>query len=435
MILGNHQDSNLEASYRLDMQNAIRREKFTFVLPHALKNNGVDMWIHVVKRGSFDPLSIDLGGDGGIFIYTLIDSDRVEKAAFDTDFSWFADEALYDVIGERRDVFDYIKSKAPKSVVINTSKLLTHCDGFSLNDLEFFESGLGKKEVGLWSSSEDVITEFRSRRVASEIVLMGKLCESQRRVMERSFRSIIPGKTTRYELGLFGQSELLRTGYSVGEIALEAPYVVHSSTSGEDEIDCPDYIIQPGDYLVWDWGTERKHMNFGTDFKRHVYILKEDENELPKGLENAWKYGIKAREVLRRTIKAGMTSEEALSKVVKAIEAAGFVYTPFTDTAEDRNYLTQLGDSEKVGFSIDCHCVGNSGNSELAVGPSMAPFRNDRARFTIHPNTMIAFEFVVLVWIPEWNKRIMLNLEDNAVVTEYGVEAMYPYNRGIILVK
>jgi hypothetical protein len=79
--------------------------------------------------------------------------------------------------------------------------------------------------------------------------------------------------------------------------------------------------------------------------------------------------------------------------------------------------------------------VGNTGNSEIAVGPSMAPFRAPRAHLIVQPNNLIAFEFIIHTWIPEWRERLAINFEDNAIVTANGVEALYPRNEKMILVK
>ena len=96
---------------------------------------------------------------------------------------------------------------------------------------------------------------------------------------------------------------------------------------------------------------------------------------------------------------------------------------------------------EKSGFSIDCHTVGNTGNSEVSVGPSFAPFRDisangysGRGHLTIRENNLFAFEFMIHTWIPEWNRRVSINFEDNAIVTAKGVEMLYPRNEKIILV-
>ncbi|MHA2402613.1 MAG: hypothetical protein ACXADH_06430, partial [Candidatus Kariarchaeaceae archaeon] len=89
----------------------------------------------------------------------------------------------------------------------------------------------------------------------------------------------------------------------------------------------------------------------------------------------------------------------------------------------------------KTGVSIDCHCVGNTGNSEVALGPSIAGFRPDRAHLKIQPNNLFAFEFVAYTPVPEWGgKKIRFNIEDNAIVTENGVEWLYPPNERILLI-
>ena len=41
----------------------IRHEKFDLILPDAMRDNNIDMWIHVAKDGDPDPLDLDLGGN------------------------------------------------------------------------------------------------------------------------------------------------------------------------------------------------------------------------------------------------------------------------------------------------------------------------------------------------------------------------------------
>jgi hypothetical protein len=50
-----------EARSRWEMRNQIRRDKFDLVLPQAMRENKVDMWITLMKEGNFDPLYLELG--------------------------------------------------------------------------------------------------------------------------------------------------------------------------------------------------------------------------------------------------------------------------------------------------------------------------------------------------------------------------------------
>jgi Xaa-Pro dipeptidase len=47
------------AKQRYEILRLIRHEKFDLILPGAMRDNNVDMWIHVVKDGDPDPLDLD----------------------------------------------------------------------------------------------------------------------------------------------------------------------------------------------------------------------------------------------------------------------------------------------------------------------------------------------------------------------------------------
>ncbi len=75
-----------EARARAERLELIQREKFDLVLPGAMRDNGVDMWIHVIRDGNPDPLALDWGtpldlrGTTSYFIFTDCGGDRIERA-------------------------------------------------------------------------------------------------------------------------------------------------------------------------------------------------------------------------------------------------------------------------------------------------------------------------------------------------------------------
>ena len=54
-----------EARARAEMLDLIQREKFDVVLPGVMRDNGIDMWVHVIRDGNPDALALDLGGTAG----------------------------------------------------------------------------------------------------------------------------------------------------------------------------------------------------------------------------------------------------------------------------------------------------------------------------------------------------------------------------------
>ncbi|MGD9347225.1 MAG: M24 family metallopeptidase [Candidatus Aminicenantes bacterium] len=435
-----------EARSRFELLNLIRKDKFDLVLPKVMRDNNVDMWIHVIRRGDPDPLELDLGGNAGYFVFTDRGGDRIERAVLGIGFSRIADKSVYDIITEENlygedqipmwkpsDLTEFVAERDPKRIAVNMSDWLTHTDGLSHTGYLKLVGLLGKKYAERLVSSETVITDFRVRRVQTEVIAFAKACEIQRQIMETALKSIKPAVTTREELAWWAQDKLLKHGLPMSYLGASMPGISHSEVSDRSETSKLDYAFQRGDLISWDWGI--KYLNFGTDYKRKAYILKEGETSLPSGLQHAWDRGLKAREIIRTTFKSGHTAGEILKIVSKAIEDAGYVYTPYVNNSRNKEIIEALGDSEESGFSIDCHCVGNTGNSQIAVGPSMAPFRKGRAHLIVRPNNLIAFEFMVHTWIPEWNRRLSINFEDNAIVTERGIEALYPRNEQIILVR
>jgi len=421
-----------EAQSRFELLNLIRKEKFDKILPGAMRDNNVDMWIHVIRRGDPDAFALDLGGTMGYFVFTDRGGDRIERALLGVSFAPVADPSVYDIFAEESDLTEFVAERDPKRIAINMSESLTHADGLSYTGYKKLVKLIGDKYARRLVSSEDVITDFRVRRVQTEVIAFAKACEIQRLIMEAALKRIEPGVTTREELGWWANDQLLAQGIEPSYFGVGMPGLNHSEAD-RSETRKPDYIFQRGDLISWDWGIT--YLNFGTDYKRKAYILKEGETALPPSIQNAWDRGLKAREIIRKTFKPGHTAGETLKIVASALEKAGFIYTPFEDTARDREIVQSLGNEEKSGFSIDCHCVGNTGNSEIAVGPSMAPFRPHRAHLMIQPNNLIAFEFIIHTWIPEWGTRLAINFEDNAIVTPNGVEALYPRNEKMILIR
>ena len=95
-----------EADAMMDWLNLIRTEKFDHVLPQAMRDNNVDMWIHVMgtkntEEGHLDPLRLDLGGNTGYFIFTDRGGEGIERAAFGRVTSDVRASGAYEITGRR----------------------------------------------------------------------------------------------------------------------------------------------------------------------------------------------------------------------------------------------------------------------------------------------------------------------------------------------
>ena len=182
-----------------------------------------------------------------------------------------------------------------------------------------------------------------------------------------------------------------------------------------------EHIIQRGELLMIDWGVG--YLNFFTDMKRIAYVLKRGETATPPGLQNAFDQGLKARDVVRRSIQAGRTAGEMLEGVNDALREAGFSIIEFNQPTDD----------DTTDVVIGCHSVGNLGHG---VGPSIAWFNPTRLTYEIKPSNMFSIELFAYTKAEEFGgAKVRIPLEDDAIVTERGVEWFYPVNQRILLIK
>src|SRR5688572_10516120 len=90
-----------EARRRWEMQRQIRLDKFEQILPLAMRNAGIDMWLVAVKENHEDPLWEDLGrgyvSGIGYYVFTDRGAPRIERAALGPSGYMLEQSGAYDI--------------------------------------------------------------------------------------------------------------------------------------------------------------------------------------------------------------------------------------------------------------------------------------------------------------------------------------------------
>ncbi|MDH4253962.1 MAG: M24 family metallopeptidase [Gammaproteobacteria bacterium] len=414
-----------EAQKRWELMNQMRQEKFDLVLPGVMRENDVEMWITVNREGYDDPLTEDFGkgyvGSWGYYIFTDRGGDRIERAALGVDTYLVEENGAYDIVTSDFDLAEFVAERDPKTIALNYAEHIGAADGLSHTSYLRLTEILGEKYASRFVSAQKLASDFRSRRVASEIAAFAWAGEMSRSIAERAFSNevITPGKTTLADVAWWMHEQQfenhLGTSFGMPSVYITGPdgFVALSN----------DHVIQRGDFLAIDWGVG--YLNFYTDIKRHAYVLREGETHLPASIQEAFDNGRRVRDILKANIKAGRTAGETLDLLVERINDAGFTYM------ESFNQATT--DPDKIDVIIGCHSVGNLGHG---IGPSIAWFNPERLTYTIHPTNLFSIELFAYTAIPEWGgKKLRIPLEDDAIVTERGVEWLYPVNNAVLLIR
>ena len=412
-----------EAKARSEMLNLIRKEKLDIILPQAMRENNIDMWIIVQKFGRNDPLSEDVGGGGssdkwsegeflGYLVFTDRGGERIERAALGAS----GDSSLYDIFGKTEDLRKFVEERAPKRIGINMSERVGAADGLSYTCYLSLVKALGEKYAARLVSSEKLVCDFRSRRVASEISLYGKAGELTRQLMERALSNevVTPGVTTLDDVRWWMADQLLALGFNPRG---GMPRVIYPKRSGSVH-----YVIKRGDLLSMDWGINM--MNFYCDVKRMAYVLREGETDLPPTIKDAFDHGMKVRKIIRKHVKPGRKGIEILEILYRKVEEAGYQRQEVED---------QVSDSPNIEVNIGWHSVGNWGHG---VGPAIWTEKPLRRELVLRPTHLMAFEFFIYMPLPEWGgKKLRMGLEDDVIITENGVEWLYPPIERIHLIR
>jgi Xaa-Pro aminopeptidase len=412
-----------EARRRWEVERQIRLDKFEQILPLAMRNHGIDMWIVAVKENHYDPLWNDLGrgyvSGIGYYVFTDRGGHRIERAALGPGGYLIEQSGAYDIFASASSLAAFVKERNPSRIGVNMSDEIGPADGLSHTMHAHLEKTLGAPYASRLVSAERLVSEFRSRRVAAEIVAFGEASGIAVQLAERALSSevITPGRTTLEDVAWWMQDRLLERGlgseFDMPSVYVTGPEGIVATSTAR--------VVQPGDVIMIDWGVQL--MNFGTDVKRVAYVLKPGEIGPPQSIQHAFDRALAVRDVLKKVVKPGHTADATMKAMDDALRAAGYGVIEF-------NRPNQDGKTDVVyGF----HPVGNTGHD---IGPSLTTWQPVQRTFTLHLQHMFAFEYFAYTPLPEWGgKKLRIPIEDDAILMEHGVQFLHPANHRLLLIR
>ena len=428
----------------VELQNQIRQEKFDLYLPELMREHGIDMWIHVMRPWTPDPLAFELGSDSGVFVFTDRGGDRIERAAFNGEVQ---DPSVYDIVagddpdaesaganafidgvaveqpgGPETDLDfrfsglrEFVAERDPKRIGVNYSEKLGTAvsserapltDGLSHTDHVLLVKAIGGKYADRIVSSEYLIIDYLARRVMKEIELAHQFGLIAADNLDREFGKVVPGVTTLADLE--------------GNVFLRVPDGDEHHKSDPDP-----HVLRGGDLFTILHGARNRI--FLADLGGNAYVLREGETEPPPEIKEVWSHAMRTREILKANIKAGRTAGETLEILIRKIEEAGYYYNPV-------DQYDKTADPSKTQVHLDLHAVGRSGLIAPRISPLGPDWERDMKIPLLHTFT---FEYMIHMPVPKWGKgkHLYIAFHDGAVVTEDGIEFLYPPDPGIRIIK
>ncbi|WNC69457.1 M24 family metallopeptidase [Thalassotalea nanhaiensis] len=409
----------LSMQERSELVDRILSKRVVQLLPQLMSETNIDMWILISRENNEDAVlktllpSTWMGARRRtILMFTRMDDGTVKAEAM----------SRYDVGNVFKKAWDkesqpdqmlalieLIQARDPNRIALNQSAHYEIADGLVATERDLLFSYLPNKYRERIVSGEDLAVSWLETRIVEEVQAHQEMVALTKAIIRKGFSNAVirPRKTTVGDLVWWFRDEVSKLGLQTWfqpSVRLQRKY--KNMAVSED----PDLIILPGDLLHVDFGISYLRLN--TDIQQHAYVLKPEEKRAPKFLINALNVGNKLQDILTSNFEQGISGNEILSKSREQALLNG---------------IKPMIYSHPIGFHG--HAAGTTiGKWDSQHG---VPGEGDRL---LRNNTAYAIELNATVYSEEWQKDIVIMLEENALFSQGKVNYLAPRQEELILV-
>ena len=398
LALGQQVLSLKERALKID---EIQKDRFDNLLPKLMEDTEIDLWVLITREYNEDPVIKTLlpptwlnARRQTILVFSKNkDSEGITSAAI-TRYPF--GKLIPSIWNKEKQpnqwqaLADYIVSKNPKNIGINTSKSFALADGLVKTDYDALMQVLPEAYKSKVVSAEQLAIGWIETRTAKEMVLYEDLVAITHQIIAEAFSSkvITAGKTTTDDVVWWLREKVLSLGLDTWfhptvdvQRANESDLYAFDSKSKFD-------IIQPGDLVHCDFGIS--YLSLNTDCQELAYVLKPGEKQAPDFLVAALAQGNQVQDIFTNNFKAGVSGNVILKKSLEAGRAEGL---------RPQIYTHPLG------------TFGHSAGTTLGMWDSQNGVAVN-GDYPLHLNTAYAIELNTSVYIDEWKKDIRIMLEE-----------------------
>ena len=380
--------------------NKLQKDRLNNLLPNLMEKTGIDMWVLIAREYNEDPIIKTMlpptwlnARRTTIIVFSLdnktknFESVAIARYAFGENIPSIWNKE--DQPNQWEALKEYIESKNPQKIGINTSSYESLADGLSKYHYDQLYNVLSPKFRKKITSAEDLAISWIETRTDLEMSVYTQLLEISSAIIREAFSTkvITPGVTTTDDVVWWMREKVLELGLDTWfHPSVDVQRKDNSDLYAFDGLSKFD-IIQHGDLLHCDFGIS--YLTLNTDTQELAYVLKPGESAPPSFLVDALKEGNRVQDIFTNNFEIGITGNQILKKSL------------------------QQGFAEGLRPSIYTHPLGTYGHSAgttLGMWDSQGgvAFTGD---YPLQYNTAYAIELNTTVYIPQWDKDVRIMLE------------------------
>ena len=392
---------------QVEITTRILRKRLETILPIAMKDANIDMWIILCQEDNLDPVyktMIPMDTWPKV-LQMLVFFDRgKEKGVERINLSMTNTGDLYDrpwrggnLPQQWQMLAELIEKRDPKRIGINIGSVNWADGGLTYNLYNQLIKALPEKYITRITSAEKASTRWGMTLTEEELEIYPHVSAVARHIISRCFStaSITPGKTTCADLDyLFWQ---ICSEYGL-ELSFKPYFTFQRSELEVKKFPMSDGIIRRGDIIICDVGI--RYLGLFTDHQEIAYIRHENEKDAPQGLKNVLAANNRLQEIFMQEFKPGLSGNELLQNI--------FAKAKEENIPNPRLYSHSLGlfvhqPGPVVGYPWEQKPVQGRGELKLEF------------------NSCYAMELAVMDVVPEWgNDSAFIPTEQIVMFTENG---------------
>lgn len=397
---------------------ALRQQRVNELLPRAMAEHGIDLWLVFTRENARDPIAEDVGGGRVVARSAFLfvgSSDRYRKIAVvaSYDVAPVEESGIYDEViayrgeGIKPHLQRLFREFNPQRIGVNISRDIPLADGLTVGMRNYLEETLGPTYAERFVSAEKLIVSFRGRRLPEEVAILREAAAYTDQIIREALseKVIKPGWTTENDVADYLRRRTAEFGATVPFISVVVgPVRGHGGPS--------ERVIQPGDLVRIDFGIT--HRGYSTDIQRTAYVLRAGESEPPAELQRMWEVCRRATDAAIAAMRPGVTGNSIDTVARNTLLEAGY-----------EGYPHAAG--HPIGFDVH------------DVGPLLGPDWPERYGSTVHlkleEGQTFAVEPILYAEYPPMGGEINIGLEEDVVITADGAERLHPRQDQLILIR
>jgi len=305
------------------MVNRILKRRLESILPAAMRESGLDMWIVLCQEDNLDPVFrtlipmdtwcpilqilvfCDTGPDLGIERINI--SGTATHDLYDRPYRGQIEQEQWPLLRQIVEVRD------PKCIGINTGSIQWAAGGLTHNLYTQLVQQLPPRYVERLSSAERLITRWLATLTDEELALYDHVVHLAQAIIAECYsrRAIVPGVTTTQDLEWYYWQRCADLGL---EVSFKPYFTITRSNDARAVWGHEDRVVRPGDLMHCDVGL--RYLRVNTDHQQTAYVLREGELDAPDGLRQLMAACTRLQDIFMAEFKHGLTGNQLLANIL-----------------------------------------------------------------------------------------------------------------------